>query len=892
MYISKLHLRAFGKFTYKKVYLSKKLNIIYGENEAGKSTIHNFIESILYGTSDGENKYKPWEGKLYKGSMAIDEFEGDKYLISRDFLLGTSQVFKRDTDENTNPVLKEEIIESPGEYFLNLNKLSFKNTVSIKQLGNKTEKELSTELKNKIINLSNSKDETISIERILSSLNSIKEEAGSEDNPKTLLGQYTLRLNDLAKAKDNIINVNKQVMFLAMEKKKLSSKIEEFDMRIAKLNQEIKDYDLVIEKNKFLKVEPIKAELDSINIKLKDYNEDSVKNFSRSDYEEALILSSALNAMHNEERNLLREKGEAEDSLKKLTEDAANHIPDDFNMDMMNFNYSEYKKTSMKISELEDKIKKDQETIDPFKLEELNSFIDKYDVLSENNSKINIIKSAIQEKNYDLLNKYIKSHNLKSFMNFLIGTLFLAGAAFSAYAGYTYGVMEYYAGTALLVFALIFYISSSKMRKRAKNAKNETESIDCKNAVHLNNLEELEKKNSFLLKDLNCSDFDELQNIYQKKSADKSIVSEKIKLLQKDKEELNKTEDENCYIKGNLLRNLKLFLFDEINDDNINSANEIYDRKNSVKQAIIIKEQNLEQLNQKIHKLDKEIAYEETRFNMILNSNNMGSFEEYKSAVEYYDNFTELKNKKQYCENMINTILEKTSYEELKRKSQQVSFYEAKEIDKKEHQLNIFKLNEEKNNILKNISNIEKEIDELENSVRGLAEVEEEIEFYEEKKSFFKEKIKVADIAAEKIIGISDSIKGDFMPLLRKSISENFSFLTGGAYKEVSIDENMNISVVSEDNKRNIDIESLSGGTLDQLYLSLRIGLSNILSGNQNIPIILDDSFVQYDSGRLKNSLNMLFRESERRQVILFTCQEREVEFAKGLNIKFNYIKL
>ncbi|MDF2678625.1 MAG: hypothetical protein K0Q97_2979, partial [Bacillota bacterium] len=39
MYISKLHLRAFGKFTYKKIYLAKKFNIIYGENEAGKSTI-------------------------------------------------------------------------------------------------------------------------------------------------------------------------------------------------------------------------------------------------------------------------------------------------------------------------------------------------------------------------------------------------------------------------------------------------------------------------------------------------------------------------------------------------------------------------------------------------------------------------------------------------------------------------------------------------------------------------------------------------------------------------------------------------------------------------------------------------------------------------------------
>jgi uncharacterized protein YhaN len=117
--------------------------------------------------------------------------------------------------------------------------------------------------------------------------------------------------------------------------------------------------------------------------------------------------------------------------------------------------------------------------------------------------------------------------------------------------------------------------------------------------------------------------------------------------------------------------------------------------------------------------------------------------------------------------------------------------------------------------------------------------------------------------------------------------------VTGGKYKEVMIDNDLNITIISDDDKhRNIDIDSLSGGTIDQLYLSLRISLSNILSGNQNIPIILDDSFVQYDSNRLRKSIEMIARESERRQVILFTCQEREVEIAKNMELKFNLIKL
>lgn len=892
MYISKLHLRAFGKFSYKKIYLAKNFNIIYGENEAGKSTIHNFIESILYGVEDGKNKYKPWDGSLYKGSMAIDEFEGDRYLVSRDFLLGTSQMFKRDLDDNKNPVLKEENIENPGEYFLNLNKISFKNTISIKQLGNKTDKELSTELKNKIINLSSSKDESISIERILSTLNSIKDEAGMEDNPKTLLGQYTLRLNDLSKCRENIININKQVMFLAMEKKKLSSKTEELDMRIAKLNQEIKEYELSLEKNKFLKAEPIKNELEELNIKLKDYKDDLIQNYSKNDFEEAVKLSSSLNAMHNEHRVLLKEKEETEEILKYLTEDVVNNIQDNFSIEMINLNYNTYKNNINKATDLQNKINKTQEEINGYKLNELNLFIDKYDEVDENNSKINFVKAVLNEKSYDSMKKYIKSNNIKSFMMFLLGALFLGGAIFSGYAGYNFGVMEYYAGTSIAILSLISYVSFYKTRKKVKNAKNEVDSIDCENAVYMKDLEELSQKNNDIFKEINCSDHDELKSLYEKKSIEKTICLEKIKLQELDKESLNKIEDENSFIKKNLIKNLSIFLMEEITEENINEVNVIYQRKDSVKEKILNNNQRLQQLIQNLNKLDKEIAFEETRFNMILKSNNMDTFEKFKYEVEYYECFTDLKNKKMYCENMLNTILDNTNFEELKNKIQYTLFYEPKEVDKKENQLNIFKLNEEKNNLLRNINNIDKEIDELENSVRGLAEVEEEIEFYEDKKCFFKEKIKVADIASEKIIGISDSIKGDFMPLLRKSISENFSYLTGGHYKEVNIDENMNISVVREDNKKNIDIESLSGGTLDQLYLSLRISLSNILSGNQNIPIILDDSFVQYDSGRLKNSLQMLVKESERRQVILFTCQEREVELAKQLNVKFNYLKL
>lgn len=903
MYINKLYLRAFGKFTYKKIYLSKKLNIIYGENETGKSTIHNFIEAVLYGFDDETKgntlykKFKPWDSNLYKGSITIDGIDNNKYLITKDFLLGTTKVFNKDNkdiEDSENFSAEAEDIECPGEHFFNINKASYRNTVSIKQLGNKTDKELAIEVKNKIINLSNSKDESISIERILETLNNIKVEAGNEDNPKTLLGQYTLRLNELNNTKETILNRNRQVMFLSMEKKKLLSKIQEIEMHVAALNKELIAYELSIEKDRYDKALPVKAELEEAIEKLSHYTyEDSIKKYSDNDFEEASKLSSALNIMRNERHNLRNKKEELEEILRNLKEDISNNIKDTFDILKMNNDFNAYEINKIKIEDMRSKITIGTDSLKSFDVDKINKFMDSYKSIEENNSKIDIIKTLLSDKNYDLMKNFIKSQNIKSFMISFLGAIFIALAGLSAYVAYYYNVLEYYGGVAIAILGIISFSVSAKYRRRVVNAKKEIDSIECKHADYNKNIQELSNQIDEVLKETECTDLNELKSTYEKMENQQNIIKEKLKLLNYDKESLNNTKEIYNSLEKSLINDLNLFCITEITKDCINKANEIYNKKDYIQDEIIKCRNLINETDQSLSKMDKEISFEEKRLNVILNSNKMNSIDEFKQKVEKYQKISELKNKKEYLESMLSTILGKTNIDELRIKTENVFTYDIIELDKKEQQISIFKLNEDKNKIQISISNIDKEIDEIESSIRNLAEVEEEIEFYEDKKSAFRERIQVAEIAAAKILEISDSIKGDFMPLLRKSISENFAYVTNDKYKEVLIDEDMNISLLSEDNKdRNIDIDSLSGGTLDQLYLSLRISLSNILSGNQNIPIILDDSFVQYDSNRLKKSIEMLAKESERRQVILFTCQEREIEIAKKLNVKFNLIKL
>ena len=83
----------------------------------------------------------------------------------------------------------------------------------------------------------------------------------------------------------------------------------------------------------------------------------------------------------------------------------------------------------------------------------------------------------------------------------------------------------------------------------------------------------------------------------------------------------------------------------------------------------------------------------------------------------------------------------------------------------------------------------------------------------------------------------------------------------------------------------------LSIGTIDQIYLSLRISSIGELA-KENMPIILDETFAYFDSERLKNILEFLNTEYKNRQIIILTCTNREIENLEKLDVTYNKIEL
>ncbi len=144
-------------------------------------------------------------------------------------------------------------------------------------------------------------------------------------------------------------------------------------------------------------------------------------------------------------------------------------------------------------------------------------------------------------------------------------------------------------------------------------------------------------------------------------------------------------------------------------------------------------------------------------------------------------------------------------------------------------------------------------------------------------------------LSIETINSLSVDIHDGFGKKLNDMVSDLTLELTDYKYRDIKIDEKLNIKVGCRDNY--VQLSKLSAGTMEQLYFALRIAVSDLLYGQGVMPILLDDSFALYDDKRAKAALFYL-AEHRRGQVLLFTCHNRERSILDGLNINYNYIDL
>lgn len=109
MKINNFKINQYGKIKNKNIKLNK-INIIYGKNEAGKSTLLNFIESMFYGISKNKNgktysdleTYTPWIEDDFSGTIEYELDNNQKFQVFRDFNKKNPKIFDEDNNEISN----------------------------------------------------------------------------------------------------------------------------------------------------------------------------------------------------------------------------------------------------------------------------------------------------------------------------------------------------------------------------------------------------------------------------------------------------------------------------------------------------------------------------------------------------------------------------------------------------------------------------------------------------------------------------------------------------------------------------------------------------------------------------------------------------------------------
>ena len=217
--------------------------------------------------------------------------------------------------------------------------------------------------------------------------------------------------------------------------------------------------------------------------------------------------------------------------------------------------------------------------------------------------------------------------------------------------------------------------------------------------------------------------------------------------------------------------------------------------------------------------------------------------------------------------------IQKLFYLDLNSMEKQIELLN-REYNNKKIELNTINIKESENNI----------------KIQNKLECEEQLEYYQEQKKEIEKLEKSIKLAKDALEQAYSEMKNEVTPKFTKDLSNLIEKISNNKYKNAKFDSEYGLRVEME-NGEYMDCNRLSIGTIDQLYLSLRLSAMNEIT-EETLPIILDEAFAYYDSERLENILKYIYDNYKNNQVLIFTCTNREKQILDKLNMEYNLINL
>ncbi len=307
MKINKIKINSYGKLKEKEIELKDGINIIYGKNESGKSTLLNFIVNSFYGISKNKKgkeysdveKYTPWLGEEFSGKLEYELNNKNKYEIYRDFKKKNPKIF----NENMEDISKEfNIDKSKGnEFFYEQTKVDeelFLSTVVVGQQEVKLGKQEQNILVQKIANLVGTGDDNVSYKRAIDRINRrLLDEIGTQRSREKPINIINKKIEDLEQKKQELEKYEDIKYEIEENKNKLEEEISDLNNK----NNLLKEIKIINEKEK----------IEKEKIKIKE-------NIKKENIEKIKLIKEKINKIKNENKNIFEINNEKTKNNKKI----------------------------------------------------------------------------------------------------------------------------------------------------------------------------------------------------------------------------------------------------------------------------------------------------------------------------------------------------------------------------------------------------------------------------------------------------------------------------------------------------------------------------------------------------------------------------------------------
>lgn len=868
MYIKTLEIKGFGKLKDLALDFTKGFNVVFGNNEAGKTSVQLFIKGMFYGLKGGRTardgvlpplkKYKPWRTEDYSGVIEYSLDSGEAYRAVRNFSNNSIKVYDSLFNDITNRFdLSREKGVQFAEKHIGLGEACFEKTVFVRQMDSRIDADGSSELLSRLANVSQTGFEDVSFKKAEAALKeALKNHVGTDKTSTRPYDRIAARLDELRSAK-----------FLLQEKRNSMLSYENEYKDTADTIEELEGQKLILSVGKELLSARRQTEKDTeLEAQLRE------------------ILDNA--KAYEGELRLVHDKIEDCRSMVEKFQNFAGHGSED--IDELNAEYLKFCNLQIKKDKLEQEIKLEEDNKAKIKLQlehlkEFDNFGEstEYDIAGLNRD-LERLKNEYSKVNVESLDEKVKASRYKEKLlkyNTVICTAVLAALLALGLTVLTPTLALSPVAFAIMLALIFVYIKSSKAtskllgQKRAavalanelgkeieKRKKSLDDIFERTGTRDMEGFFRLKAEYDSKAQSLHSMDknLEKLLMDYSSTCQDAAVIKSKINgkllasgLISNPQDEINEVriKDFANGARGYCSQEPNLDYLNRSHQDLSNRLKELYNRSTSLWEKPL---DSIEGISYAADEMGRRIAEGRKHLDMCVEKLKQictdhaaidMNFEEFRANI--LD--TSLSSAEGYIESALSKVMEKLNSAALK----------AIELE------TLLKSNSGDGD---DIQRMDEEIAELEAKKLQLEDLNASIK-------------SAIEIMAE----ASTEIQRDFAPVLNSRMSEIMGKISGGRYKDLRADDRLYLKAIAPETRDVVPAAALSGGTVDQIYLALRFAMADLIGlEDEKLPIIMDEVFAQYDDIRTDETISLLKQLSSGRQIILFTCKQREVDIARA----------